>query len=279
MMTPDQRYFFDLRGYLHLRDVLSPEELAPAQAAADRYINMPPEEWPPEFGADLERRDITGYQHGFAFDKSLEVLTRHPATWPILMELTDRRPRFTGGTLGYNRHGHGFHYLHAGWQPSKRPDVRRYYLENGQVRCTDFIFFFYLSDVFPGDGGLIVLPGSHKAHFDRPRGMFYLDAEDDEDRDYVAHTVSPGVHNVCARAGDVVIMPEHLTHGALTWKPRDRDRRFLIMRHTVQHMITRQRRPVPDAIRQRLDPETIDLIELAPYYEYKDIVKKRENID
>ena len=53
MMTPDQRYFFDLTGYLHLRNVLSPEELAPAQAAADRYINMPPEEWPPEFGADL----------------------------------------------------------------------------------------------------------------------------------------------------------------------------------------------------------------------------------
>ena len=75
MMTPDQRYYFDLTGYLHLRGVLSPEELAPAQAAADRYINMPPEEWPPEFGADLERRDLTGYQHGFAFDKSLEILT------------------------------------------------------------------------------------------------------------------------------------------------------------------------------------------------------------
>ena len=183
MMTPDQRYFFDLTGYLHLRNVLSPEELAPAQAAADRYINMPPEEWPPEFGADLERRDLTGYQHGFAFDKSLEVLTRHPATWPILMELTDRRPRLNGGTLGYNRHGHGFHYLHAGWRPAKQPDVRRYYIQDGLVRCTDFIFFFYLSDVFPGDGGLIVLPGSHKAHFDRPRGMFYLGSEDDEDRD------------------------------------------------------------------------------------------------
>ena len=114
MMTPDQRYFFDLTGYLHLRGVLSAAELAPAQAAADRYINMPPEEWPPEFGADRTRRDLTPYQHGFAFDKSLEVLTRHSATWPILMELTDRRPRFNGGTLGYNRHGHRFHLLHAG---------------------------------------------------------------------------------------------------------------------------------------------------------------------
>ena len=224
---------------------------------------MPPKEWPPEFGADLARRDLTPYQHGFAFDKSLEVLTRHPATWPILMELTDYRPRFNGGTLGYNRHGHRFHRLHAGWQPSKRPDVRRYYIEDGKVRCTDFIFFFYLSDVLPGDGGLIVVPGSHKGHFDRPQGCFTPVPK-------ATRTMSP---TPCLRAytmsalapGDVIIMPEHLMHGALTWKPRDRDRRFLILRYNVQHMLTGQRRPFPDTIRQRLDPETIDLLELAPY--------------
>ena len=277
MMTPQQRYFFDLTGYLHLKSVLSKEELEPAQQAADRYISMAPEEWPPEFGADLERRDLTGYQHGFAFDKSLEILTRHPTTWPILMELTDRRPRLNGGTLGYNHHRHIFHPLHAGWHPSKQPDVRRYYVEDDQVRSTDFIFFFYLSDVFPGDGGLIFLPGSHKAHFDRPRDMFYPGTYNNED--YVADTVPPGVHNACPRAGDVIIIPEHLMHGALTWKPTDRDRRFLIVRYNVQHMITGQARPFPDAIRERLDPETIDLIELAPYFEYKDIVKKREGLD
>ena len=50
---------------------------------------MSPEEWPPEFGGDLNRSDLIGLQHGFAFDKSLEVLARHPAIWPILMELTN----------------------------------------------------------------------------------------------------------------------------------------------------------------------------------------------
>ena len=29
MMTPDQRYFFDLTGYLHLRDVLSQRSSRP----------------------------------------------------------------------------------------------------------------------------------------------------------------------------------------------------------------------------------------------------------
>ena len=276
-MTPEQRYFFDLTGYVHLRGALSEDELKPAQKAADRYINMSPEEWPPEFGGDLNRSDLIGLQHGFAFDKSLEVLARHPAIWPILMELTNSRPRLNGGTLGYNRHGHNFHRLHAGWTADKQPDVRRYYIEDGKIRATDLVFFFYLTDVHPGDGGLIVLLGSHKAQFARPPEMFYPGAVDD--MDYVADTVPPGVHNPSFRAGDIFIMPEHLMHGALTWKPTDRDRRFLIIRYNVQHMLTGQRRPFPEAIRERLDPETLDLIELAPYYEYKNIVKEREGLE
>ena len=273
-MTPEQRYFFDLTGYVHLRGALSEDELKPAQKAADRYINMSPEEWPPEFGGDLNRSELIGLQHGFAFDKSLEVVARHPAIWPILMELTNSRPRLNGGTLGYNRHGHNFHRLPAGWTADKQPDVRRYYIEDGKIRATDLFFFFYLTDVHPGDGGLIVLLGSHKAQFARPPEMFYPGAVDD--MDYVADTVPPGAHKPSFRAGDIFIMPEHLMHGALTWKPTDRDRHFLIICYNVQHMFTGQRRPFPEAIRQRLDPETLDLIELAPLYEYKNIVKGRE---
>ena len=154
--------------------------------------------WPPGFGADLEHRDITGYQNGFAFDKSLEQLALHPTTWPILMELTNYRSRFTSGTLGYNHHRHWFHPLDAGWTPDKRPDIRHYFIEGGTIRCTDFTFFFYLSDVFPGDGGLIVLPGSHKAEFERPPDMFYPDSYDNEG--YLAEEVPPGVCNITPRA-------------------------------------------------------------------------------
>ena len=138
-MPLEQRYCFDLSGYLHLRDVVTGQDLQEVQEAADRYVRMPPEEWPPGFGADLERKDVTGYQNGFAFDKSLEKLALHPTTWPILMEFTNYRPRFTSGTLGYNHHRHWFHPLHAAWPPDKRPDIRRYFIEGGKIRCTDFI--------------------------------------------------------------------------------------------------------------------------------------------
>ena len=269
-MTPEQRYFFDTTGYLHLPQVLSEEELKPAQDAAERYISMPPEEWPRGFGADLERRDLTGYQNGFAFDPALERLALHPTTWPILMELTDYRPRFNSGTLGYNNHKHRFHPLHAGWTPEKRPDTRRYYVEDGKIRCTDFIFFFYLTDVFLGDGGLIILPGSHKCHFERPPDMFYQSTYENEG--YVADSVPPGVHNVAARAGDVAIISERLIHGALSWKPQDRDRRFMIMRYGVQHVVPSTLTPFAE-VRDRLSPETIELSEVAPYQHIKEVVK------
>ena len=98
-MTPEQRYLFDLTGYLHLRNLMSEAELRPAQAAAARYIDMAPEDWPEGFGADLERSDLTPYNHGFAFDKSLERIIFHERVWPIVMELTGGSPRLGGGVL------------------------------------------------------------------------------------------------------------------------------------------------------------------------------------
>ena len=44
MLTSGHRYFFYITGYIHLRDVLSENELSPAQEAAERYISMPPDQ-------------------------------------------------------------------------------------------------------------------------------------------------------------------------------------------------------------------------------------------
>ena len=93
-MTPEQRYWFDLTGYLHIREAMSADELGAAQEAAQRYIDTPPGELPPGFGVDGKR-----YLHGFAFDKALERLAFHPSIWPIIKEFTNDRPRLISGTL------------------------------------------------------------------------------------------------------------------------------------------------------------------------------------
>ncbi|MEM7127514.1 MAG: phytanoyl-CoA dioxygenase family protein [Chloroflexota bacterium] len=261
MMTPEQRYWFDLTGYLHLKQVLERDELRAAQAAVDRYVTTPPDDLPSGFEHD--DKDPRRYVHGFAFDPALEALTHHPSIWPIVKELTNNKPRLVSGTLTVN-HPHVADEvlrLHCarddyGWESV------RYQIQNGRIYCDDIVVFPYLTDVYPGDGGLLVVPGSHKAAFERPPTMFNNGVVEDE--------LPPGVLNITPRAGDILIITEALTHGALPWRPRDRSRQFLVLRYKPQYR--GQEHYVPETVRGRLSAETQELLSFAHYTHTKQIV-------
>ena len=118
--------------------------------------------------------------------------------------------------------------LHCAHEDCGR-QTRRYDVKDGQIHCNDFICFFYFTDVYPGDGGLVVLPGSHKSNFERPDVLFSQNLED------VDHPIHPPLVNITPKAGDVVVLSELTTYGVLIWKPTDRDRRFLILRYKTQY--------------------------------------------
>ena len=42
-MTPEQRYLFDVTGYLHIKGAVKGEALKAAQSAVDRYIRYRPQ--------------------------------------------------------------------------------------------------------------------------------------------------------------------------------------------------------------------------------------------
>ena len=75
MATPEQRYFFDLTGHLHLEGVLQGAALQKSQEAAQCYIDTPPDQVPDGFEINLQREHFNGYLHAFAFDKSLNERT------------------------------------------------------------------------------------------------------------------------------------------------------------------------------------------------------------
>ena len=270
-MTPEQRYFFDLTGYLHLEGVLQGEPLRAAQEAAQRYIDTPPEQLPEGFHIDLDREHFHWYLYAFAFDKVLERLAVHPETWPILLELT-------GGNMMCDTHGKPFHPLHSGHEitfKQGQPGWRLSFVKDGKLYNNDLVFFFYLTDVLPGDGGLIVVPGSHKANFPRENSYFYPEsysADGGYNDDYFSTEVAEGVTNFTPSAGDVVIISEHLIHGALSWLPPDRDRRFLTLRYTVQHIGPTS--PFPDGGKANLSPETLELIAVRDFDHTKEIVEQ-----
>ena len=178
MMTPEQRYMLETFGFLHLKGALSSEELAAAQAAAGRYIDAAqhaPETLPEGFGQDPN--DNRRFPWGFAFDKALESLVTHPAIMPIVMELTGGRPQFAMGTLQADGpppffHDEGLSLHRAGDENKPGTGPQLGLGPDGRMFCNDFVFFTYLDDVCPGDGGLVCLPGSHKAQLPRPPHLF-----------------------------------------------------------------------------------------------------------
>lgn len=262
-MTPEQRYLFDVTGYLHLKNALSDEELESARAAANEYIGTPPEALPPGFDSSGK-----GLPNGFAFAKPLEALALHRSTWPIIKELTNNRPQLARGTMIADRAGVSESQdalrLHCaredfGWH------CNRYEVRHGRIFCDDFVVFPYLDDVHPGDGGLLVVPGTHKTVFDRPAHLFNNGVIEDPEN------LPPGVVNITPKAGDVVIISELLTHGALPWRPKDRCRCILVLRYRPQH---RGESRVSEAVRERLSPETLELIAHADHTHVKEIVKR-----
>ena len=256
-MTEEQRYLLDLWGYLHIRGAFAGDDLDEARTAAERYVSAKPEELPPGFGIEGKR-----HLHGFAFDKALERLATHRSIWPIIKEMTKGRPRLTSGTLQINNPNEQKDALRLhcakddyGW------DAMRWDVRDGRVFCNHVVAFPYLTDVNPGDGGLLVVPGSHKSNFERPGTAFNGGIIEDPEE------LPDGVVNVTPKAGDIVIMSEGVTHGALPWTPQDRMRMYLVLRYHPQYVGS----DFPDEIIGRLSPETLELVSGAPHKTVKRI--------
>ncbi len=265
MMTDAQRYVFDVMGYLHLEQALCKAELKAAQEAIDRYVNASQDELPEAFGrsTSLFDKNRSQYKYAFAFDKALEALTFHRSFWPIVLEVSGRRPRLNSGELRVNTAEDPVHRLHCSRESFGRYSCR-YSCDDGKIYCDDLVVFIYLTDVLPEDGGLLLVPGSHKSNFKRPKDVF--------NDGWIESDVPLGVANVTAKAGDVVVTTELMTHGALVWQPKDRDRRFLILRYRPQYH--RQLHEFPDAVLSRLSAETRELLETRSYTHKKEIAKK-----
>ena len=269
MMTPEQRYVFDSAGYLHLKNVLDEEELRGAQEAADRYINTPHEEMPAGFQY-MQTDAFHHHSRGFAFDKALERLVTHKVIWPIINELTANKPGFLRGSLMHDAHDCGYLYLHSIREQMRdglgfSRDIHWTQPYSETIYCDFFNIFWYFDDVLPGDGGLLLIPGSHKTKLKWPESISETMAKTgyDYEKCCIDNSFPFGMVNVTPKAGDVVIASDQIVHGSLKWKPKDRSRRFLVLRYAPQYMLAwmnDQDITLPKEVIERLSPETRELL-------------------
>lgn len=217
-MTDEELYFFDTFGYLKVEKVIDEVTTKKAFEASERIVND---------YQSLYQDAVYGDKYGNAmlYDKTLEKIASCSNMLDYVCPLLNNMPRLLGGTMMINGAQHADHKFHC------QKEIDRYRVENApgffasygtrSIFCDLFTAFLYLTDVRPGDGGLVVIPGSHKSEFYYPKeNPFPLDME--------------GAVTVTVNAGDMIIMPLRLVHAAHKWVPKDRDRRVMMYSYAPQ---------------------------------------------
>jgi hypothetical protein len=229
-MTPDEKYLFDLNGYLVVDGVLSPSEVALANEAIDKHaheIKVRTESLADGSAALVGRRgrgELGGLQaweepYGGLFRKLLAP----PKIIPHMHELLGKGFRLDHDMflLSMDQGTEGF-YLHGKTGPDL--DLNEFYFHrNGKMYCGLSVVSIQLTDVNPGDGGFAVVPGSHKANFKPPASLLRVEAYREQ------------IRQIACKAGSAVLFPEAITHGTLPWTS-PQPRRTLLTRYTRAHM-------------------------------------------
>lgn len=228
-MNETERYLFDLNGYLVVKQLLSPTEVAALNAAIDdrgvpgllestRYVHT----GFPEMAGNLD--PLAGpvdLYHDLLLNwgKELRDLVDHPRLIPYLEALLGDALRLDHCYGIFMRSGAGHdtpHHLHNGATPF---DPSQYYLVRGDRMFNGLVVAsFALSDASRADGGFCVIPGSHKANFPLPAEIAAIT------------DATPPVVHVSVEAGDLVLFTEALTHGAIPWSGRH-DRRAVLYKY------------------------------------------------
>ena len=192
-MNEEERYLFDLRGYLVIEEVLSAAELAELNRLMDSQELPPPEDdtLSARFGAFLE------------WGQNYCDLLDHDRILPYLKALLGDGFRLDHYYGIYMREGTESLRLHGGNTPYDPPEY--YHFRDGRMYNGLTVAAWNLTDTGPEVGGFCAVPGSHKANFPCPRSI------------QLAHAAHDAVVVPEAPAGSVVVFTEALTHGTAVW--------------------------------------------------------------
>ena len=256
----EDRFHFDLAGFVILRGVLSSSECQEylevlQELEAREYEDV----WLKTKGPGRPTKE-TNREHQVR-------LNGLPRLHPIFDRLIDH-PR----VLPYLKEFVGQPQLINTWSISKFEGAQQggrhrgvpttdYAYRNGEIRSRMFNVVYFLTDNGPEDGSILALPGSHKSNFD-------LDWKQYEG------LALPGSVTVTGKAGDVFLFSEAVIHDGLP-KTTSGVRSNLYYNYVHAHYNVMSREPrnchhfyFPPELRERLTPEQRDLtawMELAQW--------------
>ena len=277
-MTTDVRdYLFDLHGYLRIEQAVAPDDIDEMNRWADAHREYVDRPW--EDGVETNRRgrwignvhthtynveNGVNFQNIIAAGPVFEKLIDHPS-W------IDLAKRYIGSAVnGLSIHENfmtvrgqgGFIHIHCGGH------VPLSYLTFRQNNTGDWMVgqinvLIALTDIGPGDGPTVLVPGSHKCTEPHPRleqdgkGLVY-DGVTGE-----AAGTAFGVQEMYLEKGDALFFTDAITHGSAE-RTNPGERRTVIFRYSPRYVRERfNYRQTPEFI-AGLTPERRRIVQPIP---------------
>lgn len=229
-MTPEEKFAFDLTGYIVVKGVYDADEVKRMNAAIDKRASEIVERKgrlrlggsagdPLAGDGETGRADLGGMLAWSDGDCDVfRSMLAHEKLVPYYHELVgegyrmDHLPLMIQQKTGAD----GF-VFHGG---RMNPDGTwcqelAYTCEGGKLYNQLIGVSVALSDTMPGDGGFCIIPGSHKSSFPCPQAILEYKSRQDL-------VVNPKIE-----AGDVLIFTEAATHGTMAWKAKHTRRAVL----------------------------------------------------
>jgi ectoine hydroxylase-related dioxygenase (phytanoyl-CoA dioxygenase family) len=209
-MTDEDRYFFDVRGYVVVKNALTPDTIAAMNAYMDTRSDLDP----------TGRGTIRGFDL-LTWDALFRDAIDNPNVLPYLTAMLGDSLRLDHDYAIISEAGDAYLHLHGGNTPYD--PAQYYHTQNGRLYCGLTVASYALVDIPAGEGGFVCVPGSHKANFPLPSDL----------REYQKE--SPLLCQVPMEAGDCILFTEALTHGTLPWRGKHH-RRSLFYKYSPKHL-------------------------------------------
>jgi len=219
-MTDEEKFSFDLNGFLVRPAILEADEIAAIVEQIDR-IKHDPQSLP-----ETERHMPGG---------AASLLIDHPKVVEVLHEIIGPEVRLEGTFCVWRERGEKHGDLHGGG-PGQIDPIFGYRCANGRIHAGMVRVVFELTEVSKEDGATVFIPGSHKANFSMHPDHMKL--EDGGRSEFLYSYACP--------AGSAIFFTENLCHAGPVWQ---RETPRVAVLNAYAHLATHWHRlTVPSAV-------------------------------
>lgn len=253
-------YLFDLQGYFIIEQAVEEDLVQDLNDVLDSAPDVRPGEW----WGNVQRLPSDDPSRGFELQNVVEAgepfesLIDHPSWIRHMRRYAGEEDSYVSGLFidecfATIRRNGGYLRVHSGGYRRALRGI--YHFAHGVFRCAQVNVLVALSDIGPGDGGTLIIPGSHKANLPHPHAERSREGRMDD---------MIGVVQPTLRKGDALVFCDAVSHGAASRTNLEGERRTVIYRYGPSWGATRDGYQYSQELLDRLTPERRAILQPIP---------------